>query len=114
MCASHQLAALLLEQFPALESNLQPACAKAAIPQQLLYFAAYTRQVALKGRLHELRDCLLLAGRLLQLNDPALSAAVEQIYLPALRLPELPQDLQLVRQFMPVPLYQAYCHHSAA
>ena len=83
------------------------------MPQQLLYFAAYTRQVALRGRLHELRDCLLLAGQLLHLNDAALSAAVQHIYLPALRLSELPQDAQLVRQFMPVPLYQAYCHRVA-
>jgi hypothetical protein len=108
MVASHQLASLLVQHFPALEAELQPTCANAPVAQQLLYFAAYTRQVAFRGRLHELRDCLMLAGQLLQLPDRALAAAVEHIYLPALHLPDLPQDLQLLHQFMPAPLYQAY------
>ena len=113
MFAPHQLATLLVQHFPALESDLHPTCSQATLPQQLLCFAAYTRQVAMRGRLHELRDCLLLAGQLLQRNDSALTWAVVHIYLPALCLSELPQDTQLVRQFMPAALYQACYPHAA-
>ncbi|OUJ72299.1 DUF7674 family protein [Hymenobacter crusticola] len=107
MMASSQLSALLVQHIPALEHELPGCNQPAALPDLLAAFAAYTRHVALTGRLPQLRACLVLANQLLQLNDPALTAAVLHGYLPALHLAELPQDPQLLEQFMPRPLSQA-------
>jgi len=108
MIASSQLSALLVQHIPALEHEL-PSCDQpaASLPDLLAAFATYTRHVALTGRLPQLPACLMLANQLLQLNDPALTAAILHGYLPALHLAELPQDPQLLEQLMPRPLSQA-------
>ncbi|WP_324678405.1 DUF7674 family protein [Hymenobacter sp. GOD-10R] len=106
MIASSQLSTLLVQHIPALEHELSHYDQPAALPDLLAAFATYTRHMALTGRLPQLRACLVLANQLLQLNDPALTAAVLHSYLPALHLAELPQDPQLLEQFMPRLLSQ--------
>ena len=108
MVAPAQLSTLLVQHLPAFEQELPDQNRSvASLPELLKCFAAYTRQVALKGRLPQLRACLILANQLLQLDDAALTAAILHVYLPALHLSELPQDPQLLDQFMPGPLCRA-------
>jgi len=98
--------ALLIQQFPTLEPELRHSAADLALPAQLRCFADFTRHAALEGRLVRLRACLQLANVLLNLHDEDLTAAIRHAYLPALHLDDVPQDPQLVRQFMPAPLYR--------
>lgn len=110
MLPSQQVAALLSRHFPVLAPDLTaPTGAVLPLEQQLRQFAGFTRHAALRGQLVCLRACLQLANELLQWPDPDLSAALLRTYLPALRLNDVPQDPQLVCQFMPAPLYRALC-----
>lgn len=99
-------AALLADSFPALRPELYPGAAPLSVYQQLDCFAAFTRRAV--AELPLLKQCFAVAEKLLSLGDAGLRSAIENVYLYGLHLDGSTRHNQLVRQLMPLPLYQAY------